>query len=74
MKEFWRLVSLMVSLAGFLIVAGVLLLQGESLLSVVVKAVAAFAVLWVAQALLRALLGLTASTDVRPRSEKSGEQ
>ena len=62
MQSFWQLVSLMTSLAGFLVVGGVLLMNGESLLSTVIKAVLAFAGLWIAQSVLRGLLGLAAES------------
>jgi len=71
MREFWQLANLMISLAGFLIVAGVLLWGGESLLPAALRAAAAFAVLWVAQAVLRALLGLTIGPETQTTTRSS---
>lgn len=59
MKEFWQFVSILISLAGFLVVAGILLVRGECLLTAAIKAVFVFVALWVAQSVLRALLNFT---------------
>ena len=58
MSEIWRLVSLIVCLAGFVIVAGVMLATGEDLLCVALRAVLAFAGLYAVQSVLRVLLAL----------------
>lgn len=74
MKDFWRLVSILTSLAGFLIVAGVLLVRGEDLFMSALRGVFVFVVLWAVQNILRALLSLTANAEVtaeRSSGEKS---
>jgi len=63
MREFWRLISLLVCIVGFLLVGTVMLCRGESLLTAALTAIAAFAVLWIAQGFLRALLDLAAGTE-----------
>jgi membrane protein implicated in regulation of membrane protease activity len=77
MQEFWQLVSLLVCLAGFLITGGFLLLRGDSLLVAVIRAVISFAVLYVVQKVLGAILtGVTGSgspTQVKP-PERSEEE
>jgi hypothetical protein len=60
MKDFWQLLSILTSLAGFLIVAGVLLVRGEDILIAAIRAVLVFAALWAVQNILRGLLSLTA--------------
>jgi len=62
MSEIWRLVSLIVCLAGFVIVAGVTLATGEDLLYVALRAVLTFAGLYAVQSVLRALLALAATS------------
>ena len=62
MKGFWQLISLMISLGGFLVVAGVLLVRGEPLWSAAVRAVLVFVALWVVQGVLGALLSLAANS------------
>ena len=64
MKELWRLISLVVCLAGFVVVAAILVVQDEGLFTVALKAIAAFFALWVIQGVLRAFVGL----GVRPLS------
>ena len=49
MEGLYRLLSLIVSLAGFTVVAGALLMRGECLFTVATRGVAAFAVLWALQ-------------------------
>lgn len=45
MDDFFKLLSLMISVAGFVIVTGLLLWNGESLLIAVLKGIVAFVVL-----------------------------
>ena len=68
MKDFWRFVSLMVSLVGFLIVAGTLLAKGETLFNAALRAVLVFAGLWIVQGILCSLLGFT--VDSRDREQR----
>ena len=49
MNDFWRLVSLLVSGAGFLITCGILLYRGESLLGSAVRAAIVFVLLSIVQ-------------------------
>jgi exosortase/archaeosortase len=58
MKEFWRFISILISLSGFLVVGAVLLLRGEGFTTTVVRAVTTFAALWVVLGVLRALAGM----------------
>ena len=56
MQDFWRLTSLLIALIGFIITGGWLLTKGELLPMVIVKSVLAFAVLYVAQNYIGAIL------------------
>ena len=71
MSEIWRLVSLMVCLAGFVIVAGLSLATGEDILWVAVRAVLTFAGLHVVQLVLRTLLALAATSG--EENDRAGE-
>lgn len=70
MKEFWQLVSILIALAGFLIVAGILLTRGECLLTTAFKSVLVFTALWAVQSVLRTLLNLTVSSSERTGSDE----
>lgn len=74
MKDFWRFVSLMVSLLGFLLVAGMLLAKGETLFDAAVRAVLVFAGLWIVLSFLCAILGLTLGTGNREQETGNTEQ
>lgn len=71
-REFRRLVSLLVALAGFSLVAGALLMQGECLLVVAFRSILAFLAIWAFMSLLGSLLGLVA--DSQPADEVSEER
>jgi hypothetical protein len=60
MQEFWRLISFLTCLAGFIIVAGAMLIRGESPFTAAVRAIAVFIALWVALGILRAFVGIAA--------------
>ena len=55
MDDFFKLLSLMISVAGFVIVTGLLLWKGESLLIAVFKGIVAFLVLKVVQGAFSAI-------------------
>ncbi|MEN6372164.1 MAG: hypothetical protein ABFD64_09150 [Armatimonadota bacterium] len=67
MKEFCQLISILIALAGFLVVAAVLLVRGESLLIAAFKSVLVFAALWAVQSVLRTLISFAVGS-----SEKAG--
>ena len=52
-----RLISLMVSFAGFAMTAGALLARGEALPSAIVRAVVVFVAMWAVLTVLSALAG-----------------
>jgi|GEM_PF-2822495 len=56
MAEFWRLVTIMICLVGFLATGCVLLARGETLFLAVLRAVSVFVGLFVVQKLLGAIL------------------
>lgn len=62
-KEFWRLITCLVSLAGFIVVAASLLAGGECLLWAVGRGVLVFLALWVVLNLLGQFLGLAAGAE-----------
>jgi uncharacterized membrane protein YedE/YeeE len=55
MDDFFKLLSLMISVAGFVIVTGFLLWKGEDLLVAVLKGIVAFFVLKVAQGMFSSI-------------------
>lgn len=55
MNDLWRLISILLSLTGFAVTGGVLLVQGESLPVLIVKAILVFVVLYAAQSLMGAI-------------------
>jgi len=63
MREFCQLIRILISLAGFLIVAGTLLMRGECLLMAAIRALLVFAALWVVQGFLSGLIDQSAGTD-----------
>jgi hypothetical protein len=65
MEGLYRLLSLIVSLAGFTVVAGALLIRGESLFTVATRGVLAFTVLWVVQSAIGGIFKLAASSERR---------
>ncbi len=67
MGDFYQLLSLVISLVGFTIVAGKLLMDGECLLVAVGKGVLVFVVLWVAQVVLGSVCRFAAESE--PSSE-----
>ena len=56
MQGFWRLISILICLSGFLIAGGVSLVRGESFFIAVVKAVLAFTALHVVENVLGGIL------------------
>jgi hypothetical protein len=74
MREFWRLLSILVSLAGFLVVAGVLLYKGDAVLSAAIKAAAAFAFLMFTQRVMTGVLGLAADSRPAPGPAEGDER
>ena len=66
MQDFWRLTTLLIAFAGFAITGGVLLSKGESLPMVIVKSVAAFAVLYIVQNYLGEALASVVGASPRP--------
>ncbi len=66
--------SILVSLLGFLIVAGALLVQGECILTAAIRAIIAFIALWAVQTVLRALLSLTNVAEPANTKEPSDER
>ena len=73
MYGFWRLISFFICLSGFLIAGGILLFRGESFLMAVVRAIAAFAVLYIVQnmlgAILLAVVDTNAPVSISPANE-----
>ena len=65
MEGLYRLLSLIVSLAGFTVVSGTLLMRGESLFTVATRGVLAFAVLWIVQGAIAGIFKLAASSERR---------
>ena len=77
MQGFWKLVSVLIALAGFTATGVVLLMKGDGLADVVIKAISVFAVLYVVQQFLGGILisvssTNTASTDTEAQSEQNG--
>ncbi len=76
MQGFWKLVSVLISLAGFTATGVILLMKGDVLADVVLKAIAVFAVLYFVQRFLGGILLSVissgspepASTDTEPQS------
>ncbi len=65
MEGLYRFLSLIVSLAGFTVVAGTLLMRGESLFTVATRGVLAFVALWVVQGAIGGIFKLAASSERR---------
>lgn len=63
MRDFCRLISILISLAGFLIVAVTLLMRGECLLTAAIKSSLVFTALWVVQGFLSNLINQAAGKD-----------
>ncbi len=61
MKGFWQLISAMISLTAFVVIGGLLLLKGEPIDQVGLRAVAAAFVLWIVLGTLGKILSFTAS-------------
>jgi hypothetical protein len=66
MREFYRLISFVISVTGFFVVAAASYVRGETILGVVVRSVLAFAALWIAQSLLRPVAAMVAN----PRTQQ----
>jgi hypothetical protein len=73
-KEFWRLITCLVSLAGFMVVTGSLLVRGDCLFWAVGRGVLVFLVLWVVQNLLGQLLGLVACAEPSQKASPERER
>jgi hypothetical protein len=56
MQGFWKLISVLIALAGFTTTGIVLLMQGDGLVDVVLKSIAVFAVLYFVQKYLGGIL------------------
>lgn len=63
MEGLYRLLSLIVALAGFTLVAGTLLMRGECLFTVATRGVFTFTVLWVLLAAIGGIFRLAASSE-----------
>lgn len=64
MEKFWKLTSLYISLAGFLITGALLIIRGEELFFVAFKSIIAFIALYAIQSFLGIILNFAAgSTD-----------
>ena len=61
---------MLISLAGFLAVAGISLYRGDAILGVAIRSLVVFAVLWFGQRILQSVLGIAA--DSRPEGGTSG--
>lgn len=73
-KEFWRLITCLVSLAGFVVVTASLLVSGENILWAVGRGVIVFLVLWVVQNLLGQILGLVACAESSQKASPERER
>jgi hypothetical protein len=71
MKSFLRFISLIIALTGFMVAAAATLLQGDTLLVAILKALAVFTALWVVQSFFMAILGMAANSTSREGSDKS---
>ena len=70
MQELWRLIGFYISLAGFLVVAGISLHRGDQVFDAAVRSLVVFAVLWFGQRIIQGVLGMAA--DSRPEAGPSG--
>jgi hypothetical protein len=77
MKGFWKLVSLLVSCAGFLVTCGLLLYRGETFLGAALRATIVFVLLGIVQNFLGSILGsafgLEPEAETRKASKKGQE-
>jgi membrane protein implicated in regulation of membrane protease activity len=71
MEGFWQIISLVISLLGFAVVGVLSLWHGTGALEAVLRAVAAFLVLWKIQSLMHALL-LFAAEDKSAADKRAG--
>lgn len=77
MQDFWRLTSVLIALAGFAVTGGWLFMRGESIPLTIVKAVLAFAALYMVQGYLGGILmsatGATPVTHSKPAAKPKAE-
>ncbi|GEM_PF-4268807 len=69
MEGLYRFLSLIVSLAGFTIVAGTLLLRGECLVVVATRGVLTFTVLYVVQSVIGGIFRFAANSERRRQDD-----
>jgi hypothetical protein len=66
MSEFYRLIRFLISMTGFLVVAAVVLANGDALFTAAVRSALTFAVLWIVLGLLQSVLSIVAGPNPGP--------
>lgn len=74
MEGLYRFLSLIVALSGFTVVAGTLLMRGESLFTVATRGVCTFALLWVVLGAVGGIFRLAATSERRRDSAEDGSR
>lgn len=73
MQGFWKLTTVLIGLTGFTITGVVLLIKGDDLVDVVLKALAVFVVVYVVQNFLGGILFSVSETSAKAGNSQPGK-